>query len=399
MDTHTWPAQRQYHLDWLRIIAFGLLVPYHVGMYYVGWGWHVESPTPHPGIAPLMMLTAPWRLCLLFLVAGAASAGLWQRGPGFVRQRSRRLLWPLLFGMFVVVPPQAYFQVVQAAAYPGSYLDFMRLYVQGHGGFCRGSECLTLPTWNHLWFLAYLWVYTLVGWALFTLWPQGPQRFARWLQRNAGRGTLLLTLALPLVAARMLVGRFPSTHDLVHDVYNHAQYLPLFLLAWLAARSSLWDLAAQHRRLALGLAAGAWVCIVWYFSAYAEHAPPEALRWAQRVVFGLMQWWCLVAACGYARHHLDRDHPWRSRLNHAVFCVYILHQTVIVLLTRVTLPLGWPIGLEAPVLIVGTFAICGLAYALIRHVPPLRLVLGISGPSSRATLPARAAARGGAMSS
>ena len=35
------PNVRRYDLDWLRIIAFGLLILYHVGMFYVTWGWHV----------------------------------------------------------------------------------------------------------------------------------------------------------------------------------------------------------------------------------------------------------------------------------------------------------------------------------------------------------------------
>ena len=114
MDTHTTPAQRLFFLDWLRILAFALLVPYHVGMYYVSWDWHVKSAVAGSAIEPLMMLSSPWRLSLLFFIAGAASHTLLQRrgGAGFVGQRSKRLLWPLLFGMFVVVPPQAYFEVV-----------------------------------------------------------------------------------------------------------------------------------------------------------------------------------------------------------------------------------------------------------------------------------------------
>jgi hypothetical protein len=70
---------------------------------------------------------------------------------------------PLIFGMFVIVPPQAYFEVVEKVAYQGSYGEFMRLYVQGYHGFCRGNDCLRLPTWNHLWFVAYLWAYTMMA--------------------------------------------------------------------------------------------------------------------------------------------------------------------------------------------------------------------------------------------
>ena len=142
--------QRAFFLDWLRIAAFGLLVIYHVGMYYVSWDWHVKSPFAGPGLEPWMMLTSPWRMALLFLVSGAATSFLLQRDTGgaFLRSRSRRLLLPLLCGVLVIVPPQAYFEVVHKHAFAGSYLDFLRLYFAGYGGFCRAGQCLVLPTWN-----------------------------------------------------------------------------------------------------------------------------------------------------------------------------------------------------------------------------------------------------------
>ena len=45
----------------------------------------------------------------------------------------------------------------------------------------------------------------------------------------------------------------------------------------------------------------------------------------------------------------------------AVFCLYILHQSVIVLLTQALKPLALPWGLEALLLIVLTFGVCALA--------------------------------------
>ena len=70
---------RRYDLDWVRIGAFMLLILYHVGMYYVTWDWHVKSPHASGTIEPLMMLTSPWRLSLLFLVSGVATAYLLAR--------------------------------------------------------------------------------------------------------------------------------------------------------------------------------------------------------------------------------------------------------------------------------------------------------------------------------
>jgi glucan biosynthesis protein C len=60
-----------------------------------------------------------------------------------------------------------------------------------------------------------------------------------------------------------------------------------------------------------------------------------------------------------------------------VFCLYILHQSVIVVLSQWLRPLALPWGLEAVLLVVLTFAICALAYLGARRVPGLALLLGI----------------------
>lgn len=372
--------QRLFFLDWLRVLAFALLVPYHVGMLYVSWDWHVKSPAAGPAIEPLMLLLSPWRLGLLFFVAGAALQPAGERGigPGFVRRRSLRLLWPLVFGMFVVVPPQAYFEVVQKLGYGGSMLDFMRLYVQGYGGFCRGSDCLHLPTWNHLWFLPYLWAYGIVGWVLLRWAPAWLDKLAERLAR-CRPWQLLGLLALPLMAARLLVGRFPSTHDFTGDLYNHLQYLSVFVMGLLAARGGapLWDLVRRCRWPALALALLGWMLITAYFQTYAQLPPPEALRVAQRLLYGALQWWAIMAACGFARQWLDADHAWLRWLAPAVFCIYILHQTIIILLHR--LLLSWQLQPlpEGLLIVVLTFSLSLAGYALARRVPGLRGALGI----------------------
>src|SRR5690606_35567530 len=99
---------RRHDLDWVRVLAFGLLVLYHVGMYYVTWDWHINSPAAGPALEPFMMLSSPWRLSLLFLVSGVATAFLLARARRdaaaangrvrFLGPRSWRLLVPLAFG-------------------------------------------------------------------------------------------------------------------------------------------------------------------------------------------------------------------------------------------------------------------------------------------------------------
>src|ERR1700716_739315 len=119
-------AERRVDLDWVRIAAFGLLILYHVGMLYVSWQFHIKSAHRITALEPLMLLLNPWRLALLFLVSGAATRfmlGKYAIGP-LLRSSTSRLLIPLMFGMLLIVPPQAYDQVAESLGYPAGFLDF-----------------------------------------------------------------------------------------------------------------------------------------------------------------------------------------------------------------------------------------------------------------------------------
>lgn len=402
------PASRRHDLDWVRVCAFGLLVLYHVGMYYVTWDWHVNSPHAGPALEPAMLLTAPWRLSLLFLVSGVATAFLLERahrqaqaGDGRVRflgGRSWRLLVPLLFGMLVVVVPQSYYEVVEQlpGGYHDGFLAFWRRYLRGDGSFCDADGCLVLPTWNHLWFVAYLWVYTVALWLLWRFARPLLERAAPALDRAMSGWGLLLWPAMALGLARLLLGRFGSTHALVDDWYNHVQYFGVFLLGFVLARGDgFWDAVLRLRWPALLLWLAGWAALAGYMLGYAGSEPPRALPLAMRVVWGADQWCAIVAVLGFARRLAPGDGPLLRYLVPAVFPVYILHQTVIVVLAYRLRPLDLPPLREGPLLVLATFVLCLAAYEVIRRVPLLRPLFGLAR-QQRTTPPpdaARAAPR------
>jgi len=381
--------QRRHDLDWVRVCAFGLLVLYHVGMYYVSWDWHVNSPHAGPALEPLMLASAPWRLSLLFLVSGAATgfliAGAESRAtharPRFLAARSRFLLLPLLFGMLVVVPPQSYFEVLDSR-YPGGYHDgflaFWARYLRGDGSFCDDDGCLVLPTWNHLWFVAYLWVYTAVLWALWRLGRPWLRRAAAMLGRCLCHPAAVLAwpaLYLGLVRAG-LAPRFGSTHALADDWYNHAQYFTVFLFGYLIAHQApVWDAMARARRTALVLWLGCWAVLV--AAHVVAGGPPAWLRPILHMAWGLAQWSAIVAVLGFARQWAPGDGPVLRYLVPAVFPVYILHQTAIVLAAWQLRPLALAPAFEGPLLVVLTFASCLGGYELIRRIPVLRPLFGL----------------------
>ena len=376
---------RLYYVDWLRIGAFGLLVLYHVGMVYVPWDFHVKHQPTYAGLEPLMRLSNPWRMSLLFVVSGLAT-GLMLGRPGLARERSRRLLLPLLFGMAVIVPPQAWLQVRDQFGYAGGYADFLRLYFGAYQGFCGARGCLVLPTWNHLWFLPYLWCYTmLLLLALRGLPADGLRRAADLLARLAGWRLLLLPLLLFGAVRVLLFPRFGETHALFDDAAAHVAYGAMFAFGVLLARRPTLPGQLQALRwpaLALGLAA--WLVMVLVLPAGGGGpALPEPWRVTVRLAFATAQWCGVVAAFGFAHRHLNADHRWRAPLTEAVFPLYLVHQTIIVVAVVALRPLAWPAGLEAALIVLLTF--CGgiATWRLARRSGWLRPWLGLAPRGSR----------------
>lgn len=392
-------ATRLYFLDWVRIVAFFVLILYHVGMYYVSWDWHVKSPFAGAGPEPFMMLSSPWRLGLLFFVAGVgASLMLRKLGTApFLRRRSLRLLVPLAFGMLVIVPPQPYLEVVEKLGYADGYGAFMRLYLQAYDGFCR-EDCLILPTWNHLWFVAYLWIYTVLLAAIVALLGA---RFD-WIVARAGvllHGWKLIALPAVLLAlARIgLVEHFPTNHGVVGDWYNHAMsFLPFLLGALVARVPGFWTRPAVLRWQALGIAATGWALLVVWDAVTYEVLVPQVvavIRPIMYAMYALLAWSAIVAACGFAARHLDRDSPARRYLNEAIFPVYILHQSLVVVLAHGMKPLHIAPAVESVLLVVLTVSLSFGAHELIRRVHVLRPLFGLA-PRRRNTAPAAEPASG-----
>lgn len=388
---------RRYDLDWIRVGAFLLLILYHVGMFYVPWDWHVKSSHEVQGLMPVMMLTNPWRLTLLFLVSGAATRfladGFAARGLSAGRlaaSRTWRLLPPLAFAMFVIVPPQSYYEIVEAVgrlfpqpdAYHNAFTaDFWVRYATGSGNWCSPEGCLVTPTWNHMWFVAYLMVYSLLLAGLLALTSGRLHDLGGLLERGLKGWGLLIWPVVFLAAIRWgLAQRFAITHDLINDWYNHALSFSAFLFGYLTVRSEALRegyIRLRWPALVVGLVAwAAWAGYAWEYRA-EDAIPADALRRVMRIVYAADQWAFMVAILGFGAKHLTRGGPVLRYLTIGVFPFYIVHQTIIVVVGHHLAQLHLPLAAEAGVLIITTFAGCFLAYEIARRLGWAGLLLGV----------------------
>ena len=373
---------RRYDLDWLRVLAFGLLIGYHVGMLYVPWPFHVKSEyRGGPGLAALMLLSNPWRLSLLFVISGAATAFM-AHGLGrgaLAWQRVKRLLIPLVFGMLVVVVPQVYFEVTEAGRYSGDFMAFWGRYLHRDQSF--GTP---IPTWNHLWFVAYLLVYTLivVAWApkarAIDAAPAEPAR--------AAVVALLIGPWFVLWVLRMtLYPLFGSNHAMLRDWYDHTLYFGMFLFGFtLVRRPVLWLAIDRLRWPALGLAVlGALVYIGLSLGWGEAVASVEWQRAVGRAGREAQAWGAVLAALGFGHRHLNHDHRWRAYLVDVIFAYYIVHQTALIAIAVWLKP--WHLGgaLEGALVVVGTAIACVVMAEVARRIAWLRPLFGFR-PAQRA---------------
>jgi glucans biosynthesis protein C len=391
------PPERRYDLDWLRVSVFLLLILYHVGMFFVLWSWHIKNPeSAGAWLQVPMFVISQWRLSLLFLISGAAvhfALGRRSRGQ-FVRERFTRLFIPLVFGMFVIVPPQVYYErLTQGAAY-ASYIAFLPDAFAG-GPYPRGNV-----SWHHLWFVAYALVFSLAALPLLQ-WFRSEQGcrlvdgWAVWLQRP-GR---VFILALPVAASEVVLRpSWPSTHALIGDWANLAAYFVVFVSGFvLYSRPAFGEAIERQRRvaLALGAVAATGLIVVWQTGG-TPAAGIEHLGWVAAKAFNT--WFWLIAIVGYARRYLNVRSEALRYANEAVYPFYILHQTVIIGLAYHLTAWHAAVPLKFAVISVGTLALTTALYLLVRATPITRVLFGMKlRPNPASEIPVAATANAGAI--
>ncbi|MEM9303667.1 MAG: acyltransferase family protein [Pseudomonadota bacterium] len=384
-------THRRYDLDWLRILAFTLLILYHIGMLYVAdWGFHFKSVHTSSLLQNLMLLVNPWRMALLWMISGIATAYIFRKAGWLETLRSRtvRLLLPLAFGVWVIVPPQLWVEMSAAGDFSGSYWHFYRQFLDLDSAIFDGYTAGIWPhvDVNHLWYLRELWTFTLVlllamplvGWL-----ARQPWLHRLWLP--AGGATVLV--AIPTCLAALDLAAFPRLGE---DGHRDALGLAFFLLGYLMTfQDRVWDALRRWRHWALGLA-----CITYALFLVGFHILWVGSGGQLSTIGGIgvtvldqfNRWFWLAALFGYAYEHLNRPHPWLPYLSPGIYPFYLVHQTLIIVLAFSVAAVELGPVLEPLVVVLGTFAGCVLTYEVARRVMPLRPLLGLKlhpdGPAS-----------------
>ena len=374
--------QRRYDLDWLRVLVFGLLIVYHVGMFFVPWDWHIKNNEIQDWLIWPMIFLNQWRLPILFLISGMGTYyALGKRSWGkFTLERCLRLGIPLIVGMLLIVPPQVYFERLAQGSFSGSYGEYYTT-VAFEGIYPNGNL-----SWHHLWFLPYLLLFSLVLSPFLVKLAKGPTPFMDRVRRLLQKPGKLYLFVIPLYLIEVFLEPFfPINHALIGDWFYLSFNLVLFFLGFVLIGSGpvFWESLEKIRKkaLALGVLAFCGLLIIWlgFRDSIVVHFTEGLFK-----VVNLWSW--ILVLLAYGAKFLDRPSATLAYANRAVYPFYILHQTITVALGFYLRDLDWGFVPKALVLILGTFLMSWAIYdLLILRIPLLHPLFGLKPKKKAAT--------------
>lgn len=373
MTTYTnQQPERQYYIDWLRILLILSVFLFHVGMIFNTWGWHVKNDLQYGGIFQrIMAFLHVWRMPLLFLISGAGTYfALGKRTSAqYLGERFKRLFIPFLVGVFTLVPVQVYIE--KATSY-SSLLDFYPHMFEGiypAGNF----------SWHHLWFIVYLFVIALLISPFLRMLRSA--RFAGFIRGIEGFLTkpfALNILIVPLILSQVLLRPYfeLNTNDLIHDWASMAIYIIFFLTGFaLLPHKNIIEAIRKQRLLFLAETVILSIVMFWLPSRVGSEKMGDLIWDVSSVYIALT---CGITALGFAKHHLNFDSKFRKLANEAIFPFYLLHQPVIVVVGYNVVGLSIPVLLKVGIIAFSSFAITAFLYwSLIRRLNFLRLIFGM----------------------
>lgn len=293
-----------------------------------------------------------------------------------------RLMVPLLFGMFVVVSPQVYYEALSQNLIEPGFWAFWSSYINPNTTLLTEHHSpIGLLTWNHLWFLPYLWLYSL----LFILLkrPLECLSHSKLLSKLPSLVMILLATAALGIIWLLLRQQYPPTNALLGDWYNHGKYLLVFSLGYLfVGQRHWWQFMIDKRRWLLIIALlGYSLSIADRHDAFTQFAAQFDTNVLVKSVYvfilSLNHWAWIFCVLGYAGFWLNRPSKQLGYATTAILPWYMLHQTLIIVFAWWLKPLSLTPYVEAPLLLTLTVVGCLGGYEMIKRVKPLRFLCGL----------------------
>ncbi len=380
MNATSISSTRRYDIDWLRVLLILAVFIFHSMRFFDQDGWHIKNIDTYLGVQIVIVFLSRWMMPAIFLISGFSTFyALGKRHPGrFLKDRSLRLLIPLLVGLFTHVPLQGFLEEVHHAGYSGTFWQWYPSIFNGLWLFGGNFNWIG----NHLWYLEVLFIFSLVCLPLFLWLGSGSgKRALAWLGEKLSAPGAVYLMILPTLLISFTLdgsnGSILTSEDF--GGWNLPNHLIFFLSGFLLASSARMQASIRKLRwisLAAGIvifAGGGYLAVTIGEAAFGT---PE-----HRILLTISNtacWTWLYAILGFGMERLNFRSPLLDYANEAVLPFYVFHQTVLLAVGFFVVRWAVPDIAKWAVIASSSFVIIMLLYEfLVRRVNLLRVLFGM----------------------
>jgi len=316
--------ERLYYIDWLRIVVVLSLVLYHSALTYTELGdIYIRAPLHNVWVIPFLIITVPLRsffMTLLFFVSGIATYySIKHRGKyKFLGERVRKILIPFLLGTLILCPIQAYFKALYDG-FTGTLIKFIPIFFS--------SKITGYLGYAHLWFLLYLFVFSLLSLPLFAKWIKCEMELKNISQFLCKGNNIYMPILFIVIMEMLLRPFFPGPQTLIGDWANDVVYFSVFIFGFVFAS----DRYIQERVNRLANISKVILCIlitVYIIIEYLMMTDESSfgdLKIFMDISKGLYECAAIIFLLWLGKKYFNKRSSALKYLNKASFTVYMIH--------------------------------------------------------------------------
>ena len=409
---------RRYDIDWLRVILFGLLIPFHVA---IGVYWSTYGTDINPNIqeinetdelifieesndytAESISFTSmilhwmhQWRLAALFMISGMGTSFAFKSRTWkiFLRERCQRLLIPMFFGAWTM----GFIGSVILGNESSDPISLTKSFISGI--FWR-SLIFWIPVFGklialgHLWFLWNLFQYSLFLTPIFhyvSKYPEGElvRIFGSFFTIPLNLGILFILPFTLTITEILFKPWFPGY---IGVGYEWFWFFVFFAFGYICiiAKEQYYDFIETKRVLITAITLLLTIAFIWIRIQQHESGIPYIDGgWLENNIFhngmtifacfihSFHAWfWCLTIF-SWGSKFLNKPSKNLAYLNQGVYPFYIVHMPLTFAGLRISSDLGiknYPAVLLSTIIVIIT---CWLFFELVRRTKVSRFLFGI----------------------
>lgn len=356
--------ERKHYIDNLRWFWILLLIPFHAAMAFNCWEGNYIWINGNKVLSSVVIFISPWFMPLLFVLAGmSARYALTRRSyKQFVIERVQKLLIPLITGTFTVVAFMTFVADKFHNNYNGGFLAHYKVFLTNVSDM-TGYEGYFTP--GHLWFLLYLLLISMITIAIIALQKKVLPKLSF---------SQLPTSCLPVLLIFPLI---------LTPVFNFGgksigQDLALFLIGYyVLSEDSILERMTKYRYVYLIIML---ICDISMTLLFVWKGQQTG------IVLTLCNigatWFGILGFIGLAKCRFNQNNTFTKYMSANSFLIYIFHFGWLVAIQYYLSKTAFSTTLIYIVSIAATLLLTLLTCEIVKRVPGLRFLFGVSKKKS-----------------